>query len=318
MRRLSSLVVSVLSLVIAFGALTLVAGEARTAPYSRIVDNANKARFSAPGWGVSTYMVTRYGKDYGYANPSAKGKTAVYRFDIPAKAKYTVFARWPANSGYNAQTRIGILTKSGLVWKTVNQRKNGNKWMNLGTYKLKGGNAPVVRVSRKSKSKGYVIADAVKVVAGRGAPSSGGSGGSGGGNGDSGGGPSGGKTGAAVLKEARTWLGVPYKYGGTSRNGVDCSGLTYSVFKELGVDLPRTAAAQYSGGPGAKVGKSELKRGYLVFGYPDGGSGIEHVGIITGDGRMINAPVPGTVVRYDQLPASWYNIVGVKKIFPAS
>lgn len=310
MRRLLFVsLVCVLAVGCAFGLSALGAPAARSAPYTQVVDNTTKGRFDAPGWKVSSYSETRYGKNYHYAKPDDQGKSARYKVDIPSDGQYTILARWPSNSGYNSAARYGIKTASGMQWKTVDQRKSGGRWMKLGVYKMERGDDFSVQVARETNGKGYVIADAVKVVRGDADGSSGG--GSGGGGGGSG------TTGTKVVKEAKTWLGVPYRYGGTSRSGVDCSGLTYSVYRKFGINLPRVAADQYNGGPGKKVAKSELKRGYLVFGHADGGRGIQHVGIITGDRRMIHAPQPGTVVRYDPLPVSWYNIVGVKRIVPA-
>jgi cell wall-associated NlpC family hydrolase len=102
-------------------------------------------------------------------------------------------------------------------------------------------------------------------------------------------------SGHAVVAEAQTWLGTPYVYGGASRSGVDCSGLTMAVFQQFGVQLPRTAAEQFGAGV-----PSSGAAGDLVFGDFTGG-GIGHVGIAVGDGTMINAPYPGTVVRYDPI-----------------
>lgn len=84
-------------------------------------------------------------------------------------------------------------------------------------------------------------------------------------------------------------------WGGDSRSGVDCSGLTQSVFQQLGVDIPRTTEAQYGVGT-----PSNGAVGDLVFG-DFGSGGISHVGIAVGDGTMINAPYPGTTVRYDEI-----------------
>lgn len=106
-----------------------------------------------------------------------------------------------------------------------------------------------------------------------------------------------GGSGSAVVSEAQSWLGVPYVYGGTSRSGVDCSGLTMQVFAQFGISLPHSAAGQY--GYGSPV--SSPGPGDLVFGDFSGSGSITHVGIATGDGQMINAPYPGTVVRYDPI-----------------
>lgn len=296
---------------LAFGVSASDAPEAEAARYAQTVDNSTKGRFTAPGWGSSSYSSTRYGKNYRFAKPSMKGKPARYKVRIPRKGEYTVFARWPSNKGYNPRAKYGVTTVSGVRWKVVNQRANGGKWVKLGVYEMKAGDRFSVRVSRASKEKGYVIADAIRVKKGNVGTSGGGSGGSGGG--------SGGKvTGARVLKQAKTWLGVSYRYGGTTKQGVDCSGFAYAVYRSLGINLPRVAADQYHSGPGDRVSRSQRKRGYLIFGNTGNQSGIQHVGILTGDGRMIHAPYPGTVVRYDRIPSSWYNILGVKRIVPAS
>lgn len=114
-------------------------------------------------------------------------------------------------------------------------------------------------------------------------------------------------SGSAVVAEAKTWLGVPYVYGGASRSGVDCSGLTQQVYAAFGVSLPHNAAAQF--GHGTPV--SSPGPGDLVFGDFTGG-GIGHVGIATGGGQMINAPYPGTTVRYDPIVPQY--TVGYKSV----
>ena len=84
----------------------------------------------------------------------------------------------------------------------------------------------------------------------------------------------------AVIKAAKSYTGTPYKYGGTSRAGIDCSGLTCASFKAIDIALPRTSNEQSTFGK--SVGLSELQKGDLVF-FTDkkGGKKITHVGIIT-------------------------------------
>lgn len=285
------------------GVVGLAAGPAESARYVQVVDNETPGRFAASeSWGASSYSPERYGENYRFATPKPVADAARYKVRIPATDRYRVHARWPANPGYNPRARIGVHTTSGWQWVTVDQRQNGGRWVHLGTFRMAAGDGWKIRVARRSGSEGYIIADAVRVarVTETQQTASGGQ-----------------VTGKEILAEARTWLGVPYQYGGTSRQGVDCSGLTLKVYEKFGIRLPRTAHDQYHSGPGTKVAKTELRRGYLVFGYADGyGSGIQHVGIVTGDGRMIHAPAPGTVVRYDDLPNGWYNILGVKRIVP--
>ena len=97
-----------------------------------------------------------------------------------------------------------------------------------------------------------------------------------------------------VLRLTRLQLGVPYVYGGASRSGFDCSGLTMYVYKRLGWSLPHGATDQAS--RGRRVSLRRLEIGDLVF-Y--GGSGYySHVGIYAGHGRVIDAPHTGAVVSY--------------------
>lgn len=83
-----------------------------------------------------------------------------------------------------------------------------------------------------------------------------------------------------VIRAARTYMGTPYKWGGTTRSGIDCSGLTGNAFNAIKVSLPRTADAQALVGEKIKIG--DLKPGDLVF-FATGKKKreITHVGIVT-------------------------------------
>ncbi len=98
---------------------------------------------------------------------------------------------------------------------------------------------------------------------------------------------------AIVLRVARRQLGVPYVWGGASRRGFDCSGLTMYVFRRIGMSFSHGATDQAR--HGRRVSLRHLKPADLVF-Y--GGSGYyRHVAIYIGDGRIIEAPRPGYHVR---------------------
>ena len=80
-----------------------------------------------------------------------------------------------------------------------------------------------------------------------------------------------------ILTEAQTYLGTPYRYGGTTRSGIDCSAFVLSVFgAAAGLTLPRVAASQSQ--EGEKVEKENLQKGDLIF--FSHGRRISHVGIV--------------------------------------
>lgn len=95
-----------------------------------------------------------------------------------------------------------------------------------------------------------------------------------------------------IVDFALQFEGNPYVYGGTSlTNGADCSGFVMSVFKEFGYELPRVAAAQYEASDKKDV--SQLEPGDLVF-Y---GSGISHVALYIGDGKIIHASTSASGIK---------------------
>lgn len=82
-----------------------------------------------------------------------------------------------------------------------------------------------------------------------------------------------------ILAEAQTYLGTPYRYGGTTRNGIDCSAFVLSVFgAAAGMTLPRVAAAQSQ--EGERIAKEDLRKGDLIFFSHAGRGRISHVGIV--------------------------------------
>ena len=89
-----------------------------------------------------------------------------------------------------------------------------------------------------------------------------------------------------LKKTAYSFLGTRYRFGGTSRNGIDCSSFVQHVFRELEVNLPRTAREQYW--VGEAVTQYDLQKGDLLF-FRTYASYPSHVGIYLGDNKMIHA-----------------------------
>ena len=83
-----------------------------------------------------------------------------------------------------------------------------------------------------------------------------------------------------LLKEAETYIGTPYRYGGTTRNGIDCSAFVRSVFETFNMNLPRVSADQAK--QGHRISTDEAREGDLVFFATRGGGRVSHVGIVHG------------------------------------
>jgi len=95
----------------------------------------------------------------------------------------------------------------------------------------------------------------------------------------------------AVVHAAYRMLGTPYRYGGDTPRGFDCSGLVHYSYLHAGIAVPRTVAGQYRNGLPVR----HLHPGDAVFFRMQGQ--VDHVGIYVGGGRFIHAPAPGERVR---------------------
>ncbi len=114
-----------------------------------------------------------------------------------------------------------------------------------------------------------------------------------------------------ITDKAKQMLRVPYRWGGTSPKGFDCSGLVQYAYKRAGVILPRTAAEQYKAT--RRIKRKYTALGDLIFFHTRRrGRYIDHVGIYLGRGQFIHAPGRGKHVQISTLSSYWKRkIVGV-------
>lgn len=119
--------------------------------------------------------------------------------------------------------------------------------------------------------------------------------------------------GADVISYAKQFLGNPYVYGGNSlTNGVDCSGFTSQIFKNYGVSLSRSSAAQYASN-GVHVDPSDVRVGDLLF-YGHGGN-VSHVGIYMGNDQIIHASTAKTGITTGvAFRTSGKPLIGIKRV----
>jgi cell wall-associated NlpC family hydrolase len=112
----------------------------------------------------------------------------------------------------------------------------------------------------------------------------------------------------AVIQYAKTALGTPYVWGGTSLvNGVDCSGLLQAAFAKAGINIPRVSYQQAN--YGTRVGIDALQPGDLVaWDNSSRNVGADHIALYIGNGQVLEAARPGTVVRVSKIYGDAYGV----------
>ena len=110
-------------------------------------------------------------------------------------------------------------------------------------------------------------------------------------------------TGEAVVAAADRVVGAPYRYGGRSPRGFDCSGLVHYAHGQAGIRVPRTTAAQLR--DARPVSLDRLRPGDVLFFELDGRK-VSHVGIYAGASTFIHAPSTGKRVSYGRIDASFW------------
>ncbi len=104
--------------------------------------------------------------------------------------------------------------------------------------------------------------------------------------------------GQQIADLAQSLLGSPYKYGGTTPNGFDCSGLVHYTHRKFGIHTPRTSLQQFKHARSIRL--SELDSGDVVF-FKLSRNNVSHVGIYVGNGRFVHAPKSGKRVAINHL-----------------
>lgn len=107
-----------------------------------------------------------------------------------------------------------------------------------------------------------------------------------------------------IVLDALGQIGRPYRYGGTTPDGFDCSGLTQYVYALNGLTLPRTSREQHEAGK--EIDLDEAEPGDLLF-YSFSLTGrIDHVAMYLGDGQAVHAPSSGKAVIVAPVAQRWW------------
>lgn len=117
----------------------------------------------------------------------------------------------------------------------------------------------------------------------------------------------------SLVQTALSLRGTPYRNGGSTPDGFDCSGFTQWVFAQHGVRIPRETQEQFR--LGADVAPGQQRPGDLVF-YRTSGASVSHVGILLGDGSFVHAPSSRGVVRIEQMSLPYWQrrFVGIRRL----
>jgi len=120
--------------------------------------------------------------------------------------------------------------------------------------------------------------------------------------------------GEKIAALAKSLLGSPYKYGGASPKGFDCSGLVFYTHGKLGIATPRSSLQQYKSAK--QINMNKLSSGDLVF-FKLNRKPVSHVGIYIGNGRFVHAPQRGKSVAINQLNEQYWRprIVGAGRLY---
>lgn len=111
------------------------------------------------------------------------------------------------------------------------------------------------------------------------------------------------RVGEQAASVALQQVGTPYRYGGRSPTGFDCSGLVHYAYASAGLSIPRTTAGQWA--QLTPVSDRDMRTGDLLFFNIDGK--MSHVGLYIGNGRFVHAPSSGKRVTVERLDTRYYS-----------
>ncbi len=281
-----------------------VAEEERLPDYSQVVGDTSDRRFAAPGWHKGATDVLAHGGSFAFSDADTNdAKDLRFRLKVPTSNDYTLYAWWPDTEGNSTVARFGVSTSSGTKWTTVDQTRDGGYWVQIGTYDMRAGDYDAVRLSPGDGS-GRVVADAVALVRGVASPPP-----------DDlapvDGGPlsagvsldideatysaarrSGRVKGIRLVRRGRGHIGTRYRLSPPAPciayRVEDCSCFTKFTLRRFKY-IPDSPVRQFQNGHRVRS-RSNLKRGDLVF-FKERGRNrpITHVGIFSGNGRILHA-----------------------------
>lgn len=122
----------------------------------------------------------------------------------------------------------------------------------------------------------------------------------------------GGVTGNSVVAAAEKYLGVPYVFGGTTRSGMDCSGLVQTVFADLGIEVPRVVQDQMH------VGQEVPSLAQAMPGDLISLDDVAHIVIYAGNNKIIHAPYEGRTVSLQDVYFDESSIDTIRRVVPAT
>lgn len=120
-----------------------------------------------------------------------------------------------------------------------------------------------------------------------------------------------------LVANSYRFTGVPYKWGGTTPSGFDCSGFVYYMFNYEGVKFPRTTSEEIYTMPGTRItSTANLKPGDLVFFGVNRPGVVSHVGFYVGNGKFISATTSKGIYTYPLTTGYWANYyMGAKRVY---